>query len=393
MSSDDEEYVPSLPVESKYSLRKRKVVSKNNNDGESDDEDICLITISKKQKKSTSFPESKISRKLNVDLPVVPFQISSFDDLYRLAASCSPPENKMYKDCQRLPAIWPILQEIKALIGLNSVKNALCDLVVYEMAAENNPETKREAYWRNMVITGEPGTGKTTIAKIIARLLNKIGKTDSDEIVLGNQRNMISDFVGQTKSCVDAVVKQALEGSGILFIDEAPSLNDNRKNAQPDSYSRSCLDTLLELMDEHKEKLIVIFAGYEEEMQRNILGENKGLRRRIQWYFNIEKYTPPEMFEIFQKLVKDGGFEIPKNCVITARWFAKHDDFFPFFGGSIRNFMEKISTIQIRKRFGQTEKLVLDNETIMEGFKLYRTFCLDQSMKSPAMTSMKFTLI
>jgi type II secretory pathway predicted ATPase ExeA len=381
-------------MDHKYPTRSRdkKQVTKYDNDFESDtyssdedyqdEEDIC-ITISKKKKTTNSPLPCLTSPFQNSELECIPFRISNFDDLLKLTKLCVE-EKKMFKDCQKLPNILSILEEINSLIGLTSVKNALCNMILYELQSneiyKNRPDSE-ERYWRHMVITGPPGTGKTMIAKIIARLLNRLGKSNSEEIVVGNQRNMISDWQGQTKTMVDDLVQSALKKSGIIFIDEAPSLNDGRDRASPDSYSKACLDTLMELMDEHKDKLIVILAGYQKEMEDNIMVVNKGFRRRIQWWFHIEKYSPDEMFSIFKKHVIDTGYTLPTNLIINADWFYNHQDFFPFYGGSIRNFIEKICTIHVKKTFGQFDKKCLVNTTITEGYELYKEFSLDSSLK------------
>ena len=350
--------------------------------GSNDDDDIC-ITISKKKKQcDNSMDQKKQCILANAELKEVPFPINTFQDLYELASMCYL-EGNMYRDCQKLPDIWSTLKEINDLIGLTNVKNALCNMILFEL--QNQANSRKEKYWRHMVITGPPGTGKTTIAKIIARLLNKLGQSDSDDIIVGNSRNMISDWQGQTKTMVDSLVSRALKSSGILFIDEAPNLNDGRNQAVPDSYGKSCLDTLMELMDEHKEKLIVILSGYAEEMESNVLAINKGIRRRIQWWFHIDSYSAGELYSIFKKNVLDTGYQLPPNMSLNESWFEKRKEFFPYFGGSVRNYVEKVCTLHSKKTFGKINQSTLDIGTINEGYELYKLYNMDSNQKnSPA---------
>jgi stage V sporulation protein K len=368
-------------VERRNLRKKRKVNYSYHVESENDiEEDIGNKVVLPKRG-----DENEPEYPLNKDLTCIPFTIGNFSDLYLLASICADTERPcMFKDCQILPKLWPVLQEIQELIGLTTVKNALCDMIMYEILSdhiEKQKKNKGERYWRHMVITGPPGTGKTTVAKIIARLLNKIGKTSSDEIVVGNRRNMISDWQGQTKSMVDALVQKAVNSSGIILIDEAPNLNDGRDSAAADSYSKSCLDTLMELMDAHKDDLIIILAGYRNEMEKNIMSVNKGMRRRIQWWFDIAHYTPEEMFLIFKKQIVETGYTLPLDLVIDNEWFNERETQFPFSGGSVRNFVEKICTVQVKKMFGQVKADVLTNSTLLEAYELYKTFSLSPGIR------------
>jgi Cdc6-like AAA superfamily ATPase len=379
---DDDDYLPSSGDDEsssdyvskshkrKYYFRKTTLANKNlkNND-------IC-ITISEVNKvKRVKKPFVRVIH--NDDLEPIPFKIESFKDFYKLAKLCVE-DQILFKDCQLLPDIWPILQDLNNMIGLKSVKDGITKMIIYEL--QSDIFKTNEKYYRHIVLTGAPGTGKTTIANIIARLLNKLGKTNSDKITIGNRRNMISDFQGQTKTCVDTIVKEALSESGILFIDEAPNLNDGRNKDNPDTYSKSCLDTLMECMDEYKDKLIVILSGYKDEMDTNVLTNNKGMKRRIQYYFNIEPYEADELYLIFNKQLLATNYELPKNNnVITIDWFKKHIKFFPYSGGSVRNFVEKIRTIHVNETFGQTNKTILLLSTLSKGFEHYKNTNLDKN--------------
>lgn len=225
-----------------------------------------------------------------------------------------------------------------------------------------------------MVITGAPGVGKTTIATLVAKLLNRLGRTPSDEITHGNPLNLISDFEGQTKSEVNRVVQEALSKSGVLLIDEAPALYD-RKNR--DSYGKKCLDMLMQLMDKHRDQLIVIFAGYRRDMEANILQSNEGFRRRIQWFFHLDDYGPNELHQIFLQKMKDTQFTLQQPTRFTPAWFHDHYADFPYFGGSVENWVHKIRTVHTRKTFGLGVKALLLDETVEEGFRMYTQFTLE----------------
>ena len=337
-----------------------------------------ILTISqiKKVKSSSSILNNNNNNKTdhnevisNDQLPRIPFELQNFDDLYRLACLCVE-EKKMFKDCQRLPQLFDVLKEIHQLIGLTSVKQGLFRMILFELQ-------NLSSYWRHIIITGQPGLGKTTLANIIAKLMNRLGKVDSDEITIGNPLNMKSGWDGQTPGYVDSLVQEALQKSKVLLIDEAPSLNDNRRHSMPDKYGQECINMLMQLMDKYSNDLIVILAGYKEEMERNILQANKGFRRRIQWFFNIDPYTPEELYFIFLQKLSQNNLQISSESLFDQSFFQDQYNFFPFYGGSIDNFVEKIKNEQSTRTFGQTNKTVLNDTTIQRGFQLYLTYVIE----------------
>jgi ATPase family associated with various cellular activities (AAA) len=340
----------------------------------------------------------------NSELAPVPFVIHTFEDLWRLSQQMQK-LNVVYKDCQKLWDLHPLLSEIHAWIGLREVKDALCTFMLYELqvysqsilarapdtvsedtGSVNAPRRRsvvsgshtgnplRSGYYRHMAITGPPGVGKSMIAHTIARILQVLNGCESDEVTYGSRRNMIADYVGQSKTLVQAVVNEALSKSGVLFVDEAPNLMDTTNT---DSYGKEVIDTLMELMDEHREELVVILAGYRPEMEQHIFQVNKGLRRRIQWWFHIEGYTPSEMHAIFRRQMDETPYQLPLDgSIFTESWFGVHVSMFPYYGGSIRNLVEKVLYVQRKTTFGQENQAMIKEDTLNQALDLYRDFCL-----------------
>jgi hypothetical protein len=343
-------------------------------------ENETVITISHPRRKLKNKTKNQSIRTPSPDfsnnskLLPIPQDINGFNDLINLSRHIKL-TSTMYKDCQLIPQIHDVIEEINNLIGLKEVKDALCNMILYEM--KETEWKKNDPYWKHMIITGPPGTAKTTLARLIGKLLNRLGKTKSDEIMEGHARNMISKFEGNTPYEVENIVKCAIEKSGVLFIDEAPSLNDNRnEKSYVDSYGGKCIDTLMQLMDKYKNQLIVILAGYKDKMEQNILNSNIGFKRRIQWYFNIESYTYKELYEIFILQINDYSLVLPNDSIIDESWFEKNYNYFPSFGGSIRNFIEKILIIQTKATFGKGNSIFLTNEVLLKAFHYYRKFTL-----------------
>jgi adenylate kinase family enzyme len=334
----------------------------------------------------------------NAQLAAVPFPIADFAALYRLSVHMQT-EKVIYKDCQKLWCLHPLLEEIQGWIGLTEVKNALCTFMLYELQLHSeqlrsavtpgtplgtdpsssthpsvHPTAHQTAYYKHMAITGPPGVGKSMIAHTIARILRLLRDAESDEIMYGSRRNMIADYVGQTKTLVTQVVEEALSKSGVLFIDEAPNLMDTTNT---DSYGKEVIDTLMEFMDEKRSELVVILAGYRPEMERHIFGTNKGLQRRIQWWFHVEKYTPAELHAIFLKHMSETAYSVPEyGCMMDEAWFSLHQQLFPYYAGSVRNLVEKVLYVQRKDTFGQDNQTRITNETLQSAAQLYVDFCL-----------------
>ena len=145
----------------------------------------------------------------------------------------------------------------------------------------------------HVVFTGAPGTGKTTIARIIARLYGSIGVVSRGQLVEVSRADLVAGYVGQTALKVQEVVGRAL--GGVLFIDEAYSLAEEGSG----EFGAEAIATLVKLMEDHRDDLAVIVAGYPEEMRR-FIDSNPGLRSRFTHYIDFPDYTAPELVEVYE---------------------------------------------------------------------------------------------
>jgi len=149
----------------------------------------------------------------------------------------------------------------------------------------------------HMIFSGNPGTGKTTVARIIAALLAELGLLSSGHLVEADRASLVAGYVGQTAIKVTNLVKEAL--GGILFVDEAYTLVQGDK----DSFGKEALDTLMKLMEDHREEMVVVFAGYSDEMEE-LLKANPGLRSRFPTIITFANYSAPELMAICQGLLQ-----------------------------------------------------------------------------------------
>ncbi len=157
---------------------------------------------------------------------------------------------------------------------------------------------KTSALSKHMVFIGNPGTGKTTVARLLAEIYRCLGVLETGQLIETDRSGLVCGFIGQTATRVQEVVEQAV--GGILFIDEAYALTVGRGEGD---FGREAVDTLLKAMEDRREELIVIVAGYPREMEE-FLSSNPGLRSRFNQYIMFEDYSAQELFSILQSMLK-----------------------------------------------------------------------------------------
>lgn len=214
------------------------------------------------------------------------------DGFYKIKkAHCSIIRSKVNSSMKTKSA----MEELNAMIGLSEVKKQLRTIVNTINVNMNYPE-KDFGFSHHMIFAGDPGTGKTTIAKLVARALFEIGAIPENKCLEVPASQLVKGFVGQTGEHVESIMKKAL--GGVLFIDEAYELTI--KDGQ-NTFNNDVLSVLIRYMEDHRNDLIVIAAGYEKEM-KEFIASNVGLTRRFQWV-TFEDYTPNEMANIFQSMM------------------------------------------------------------------------------------------
>jgi type VII secretion ATPase EccA len=196
-------------------------------------------------------------------------------------------------------------QELDDLIGLESVKKevrSLANFVKLQKQREaQGLKTAKVSY--HLVFYGSPGTGKTTVARIVGRIYKDLGVLKKGHTVETDRAGLVAKYMGQTAQQTDTVVQKALDG--VLFIDEAYSLVPEGGNGQ--DYGQEAIATILKRMEDYRDRLVVIIAGYKDEMQR-FIDSNPGLQSRFNRYIDFPDYSPQELTDIFKMYMKKNQY-------------------------------------------------------------------------------------
>ncbi len=211
------------------------------------------------------------------------------------------------------------LEKLHSLTGLSAVKSTVQELVNVTKVAQMQAKVgiKAPAITRHLVFTGNPGTGKTTVARILGEIYKHLGVLSKGHFTEVDRTDLVAQYVGQTAPKTTKVVESAL--GGILFIDEAYSLVPD---GHGDSFGQEAINTLLKMMEDHREDLVVIVAGYKGEMSR-FIDSNPGLKSRFSRFINFEDYSTSELTEIFKARCDSHGYLLSEKALEAIKDLVK----------------------------------------------------------------------
>jgi SpoVK/Ycf46/Vps4 family AAA+-type ATPase len=280
--------------------------------------------------------------------------------LVRLGAGATPDLTILPEDIKghvmEEKSLEQVLQSLDDLIGMEQLKKEIRDLATMLQVQKQREELEGRSFRPilHIVLTGNPGTGKTTVARTLGEIFEAMKLLDPGHVVEVDRKGLVAGYVGQTAIQVNQKVDEAM--GGILFIDEAYTL----KQDDNDTFGQEAINALLKRMEDDRGKFVVVAAGYEHDMQR-FLDANPGLRSRFTHYFQLPDYGPEELCEIFKVFARKEGYHLDppaeakvkrvlkERYLVRDRNFANAREVRTLFERSVKNQAKRISLILSQK--------------------------------------------
>ena len=292
-------------------------------------------------------------------------KINNLDDLIKLSKMYDPLEKKKYViNMKVLNRCLNNLIKLNSMIGMKAIKQNVVNLFFFYLQDFYGEEKKQMLH---TIIEGTPGSGKTEVAQILAKLYYDLGIVKTNKFIIAKRSDLIGKYLGHTAANTQKIFDKAEDG--VIFIDEAYSLG-NKKGS--DSFSKECIDTINQNLTEKKGKVIVIIAGYKKELMESFFSYNPGLLRRFPFRFTINPYSAEDLMKIYLKKLNDDKWSISENS-IKIDFFIKNKNFFKYNGGDMETLWGFTKIVHARRVFGLNinKRKKINKQDLNEAFKLF----------------------
>ena len=296
----------------------------------------------------------KSSHEINIELEdtreekIIDIDVNDISDLLKIINENVYDFNFRYNiDLKALHNIKTELENLNNMVGLENMKTNIIDQLLYFLQGLH---TIGSGDYKHTILHGPPGTGKTQVAKIMGTMYSKIGILKNNIFRKVTRSDLIAGYLGQTAIKTKKVIEECL--GGVLFIDEVYSLGSPMDN---DNYSKECIDTICECLSDNKDNLMVIVAGYENEINERFLKMNSGLESRFIWKFEMDKYSYIDLCTIFVRMVKQNKWCID-NEELVEEWFKQNFEQFKSYGRDIEKLFSYVKIAHGRRIYGKKQE-------------------------------------
>lgn len=268
-------------------------------------------------------------------------------------------------DLNSLLRITKELDNLNKMTGMTDIKETLFQQLLYFLQDLNDKND-----FLHSVIYGSPGTGKTTVARIMANIYKSLGFLSKGTVKYATKDVLVGQYIGETaiktKKFLDSCI------GGVMLFDEAYQISSGNLD-KADSYSKECIDVLNQFLLEHRQNFICILAGYKDDIEQTFFSMNKGLERRFPWRFEIKDYKANELERIFYSQVFTTSWAVDKDC-IPVDFFEKNKKLFIYNGGDTEILFNKIKIAHSQRIMNceKTKKKLINREDFLKGFDLFK---------------------